>query len=75
MAAGARHQGSPSHADSGRDTGRDFVTNEQKLWYLFWAYDFIWLAIGTYIIVLGARERRLRRAIEKLRETLGDDHD
>ena len=46
------------------------MTNEQKFWYLFWAYDFIWLALGAYVILLGARERRLRRAIDALREKL-----
>jgi CcmD family protein len=49
-----------------RQKGRFLVSNEQKLWYLFWAYNLIWIAMGGYLLWLGARERHLSRLIERL---------
>ena len=46
------------------------MTEAQKFWYLFWAYDIIWLLIAGYLLLLGLRQRRLRREIERLKDSL-----
>ncbi len=46
------------------------MSNEEKFWYLFWAYNIIWILIGGYLISLGVRQRRIARTIDRLRETL-----
>ena len=51
------------------------MDDAQKFWYLFIAYDIIWLLIGGYVLWLGARLRHNRRQIERLRTLLGDDDD
>jgi CcmD family protein len=45
----------------------------QKFWYLFIAYAIIWILIGGYLLWLGARLRRNRRQIDRLRSLLGDE--
>jgi CcmD family protein len=47
------------------------VTDAQKFWYLFWGYNIIWLLLAAYLLTLGARQRRIQRIIDRLRETLG----
>ena len=47
------------------------MTNEEKFWYLFWAYNIIWALITIYLLSLGVRQRRIRRLIDRLREKLG----
>ena len=47
------------------------MTDAQKFWYLFWAYNIIWILIGGYLISLGFRLRKIQRAIERLRQVLG----
>lgn len=38
--------------------------------YLFTAYTIIWAALFGYVFVLAQRERRLRREVESLKESL-----
>jgi len=47
------------------------VSNDEKFWYLFWAYNIIWALITAYLLTLGFRQRRLRRLIDRLREKMG----
>lgn len=47
------------------------MSNEEKFWYLFWAYNIIWALITIYLISLGVRQQRLQKRIERLREKLG----
>jgi len=49
------------------------LSNEEKFWYLFWAYNVIWLLMGAYLLFLGVRQARLRRLLERLREKV--DHE
>jgi len=49
------------------------MSDEQKFWYLFWAYDVIWLLICGYLVMLGARQRRIEKQIDRLRRSLGMD--
>ncbi len=38
--------------------------------YLFAAFAIVWLVVFSYIFVLLSREKKLRREIETLKETL-----
>lgn len=49
------------------------MNDAQKFWYLFWAYNIIWLLMAGYLISLGLRQRRIQRMIEKLRDLLGGE--
>ncbi|HKY33630.1 MAG TPA: CcmD family protein [Candidatus Polarisedimenticolia bacterium] len=46
-----------------------------KFWYLFIAYDIVWLLIGGYVVWLGVRQNRIQRQIERLRALLGEEED
>lgn len=46
------------------------MSDALKFWYLFWAYNIIWLLIAAYLMLLGLRQRRLRREIERLKASL-----
>ncbi|MFQ5701195.1 MAG: CcmD family protein [Acidobacteriota bacterium] len=48
------------------------MTVAQKFLYLFWAYNIIWLLIGGYLLLLGARQRRIQRLLERMRASLKD---
>lgn len=36
--------------------------------YLFFSYSIIWVLIATYIVVLGKRQKQLKKEIERLEE-------
>lgn len=44
---------------------------EEHFPYLFWGYNVIWVLIGGYLVMLGLRQRRLRREIDRLKTQLG----
>jgi len=43
---------------------------EQHFPYLFWAYNLIWALITAYLLSLGVRQRRIRKEIDRLKESL-----
>ncbi len=55
-------------------TGQDSMTaldrvsavEERRLQHLFWAYNAIWLLIGTYVVSLGLRLRSVKRELARL---------
>jgi CcmD family protein len=46
---------------------------EQHFPYLFWAYNIIWTLIAGYLLMLGLRQRRIKREIDRLKESLKED--
>ena len=44
--------------------------NFPNFWYLFTAYDIIWVLIAAYLGVIFMRQRSLRRQIEDLKARL-----
>ena len=42
----------------------------ENFWYLFWAYNLIWIFIAVYIGILMAKQRALRRQIDEIRARL-----
>lgn len=49
------------------------MTSAQKFWYLFWAYNLIWILIGGYLLTIGIRQRRIERVLNRLRALLKDN--
>ena len=43
---------------------------ERRLQHLFWAYNAIWVLIGTYVVSLGARLRSVNRELARLEHRL-----
>ncbi len=43
---------------------------ERRLQHLFWAYNAIWLLIGTYVVSLGLRLRSVKRELVRLEHRL-----
>ena len=39
--------------------------------FLFWAYTVVWLALASYVLLLGAKLRRAARRLDGLERTLG----
>ena len=46
---------------------------EQHFPFLFWAYNIIWALIAGYLLMLGLRQRRIKREIDRLKESLKED--
>ncbi len=57
-------------AQAGQDsmTAHDRLSavEERRLQHLFWAYNAIWLLIGTYVVSLGLRLRSVKRELARL---------
>ena len=64
----------PAPAAQGQDsmTAQDRVSaiEERRLRHLFWAYNAIWLLIGTYVVSLGVRLRSVNRELGRLEHRL-----
>ncbi len=43
---------------------------EKHFPFLFWAYNIIWLLIAGYLLTIGARQRRIQRQIQRLKDLL-----
>ncbi len=43
--------------------------------YLYAAFGIVWAGVFGYVLVLVLKQRRLRREIEALKESLGDKTD
>jgi CcmD family protein len=61
-------------AQAGQDsmTAQDGVSavEERRLQHLFWAYNAIWLLLGTYVVSLGVRLRSVKRELARLEHRL-----
>ncbi len=61
-------------AQAGQDsmTALDRVSavEERRLQHLFWAYNAIWLLLGTYVVTLGVRLRSVNRELARLEHRL-----
>ena len=61
-------------AQAGQDsmTAHDRLSavEERRLQHLFWAYNAIWLLLGTYVISLGVRLRSVHRELARLEHRL-----
>ena len=61
-------------AQAGQDSmtahERVSAVEERRLQHLFWAYNAIWLLIGTYVVSLGARLRSVNRELARLEHRL-----
>lgn len=59
-------------AEQDRMTGHDRVSavEERRLQHLFWAYNAIWLLLGSYLVSLGVRLRTVNRELARLEERL-----
>ncbi len=62
----------PAQAGQDSMTAQDGVSavEERRLRHLFWAYNAIWLLIGTYVVSLGARLRSVNRELARLEHRL-----
>lgn len=51
---------------------RALKKEETKMTYLFMAYSVIWTLIAGYVVVLGKRQKQLKKEIELLEEWNSD---
>ncbi len=61
-------------AQAGQDSmtahERVSAVEERRLQHLFWAYNAIWLLLGTYVVSLGVRLRSVHRELTRLEHRL-----
>ncbi len=56
--------------DSMKADDRVSAVEERRLQHLFWAYNVIWLLLGTYLVSLGVRLRSVHRELARLEHRL-----
>ncbi len=62
----------PAQAGQDSMTAQDGVSavEDRRLRHLFWAYNAIWLLLGTYLVSLGVRLRSVNRELARLEHRL-----
>lgn len=66
----ARSAPAQAGQDSMTTQDRLSAVEERRLRHLFWAYNAIWLLIGTYVVSLGVRLRSVNRELARLEHRL-----
>ena len=62
--------GAQEGQDSMKADARVSAVEERRLQHLFWAYNVIWLLLGTYMVSLGVRLRSVNRELARLEHRL-----